>query len=254
MLAKLPGLGYVEVDEQVHGRREKQSREDRSDDRKDRRIRSVCGRVLRKTPVPFSRRQYFRYQTRLTTQGLAGLLDGRSQGNRRKITPEAEAFLQGAHESNPQRSLDELGLSLKSKLGIEVDRSTVSRFFRRIGEVIAWPRPREPERVTSLGGGFEMVAALALHLGWVQHTAQGMGRALARFRRTAIYRQERVGKDWKGRQGGRFTAAYNRGARTSASHASPRWRKNARTRTTRAWGCSKRAPSLWSGNAWGFWS
>ncbi len=161
-------------------------------------------------PVPFSRRQYFRYQTRLTTQGLAGLLDGRSQGNRRKLTPEAEAFLQGAHESNPQRSLDELGLSLKSKLGIEVDRSTVSRFFRRIGEVIAWPRPREPERVTSLGGGFEMVAALALHLGWVQHTAQGMGRALARFRRTAIYRQERVGKDWKGRQGGRFTAAYNR--------------------------------------------
>src|SRR6266567_5230474 len=102
-------------------------------------------------PVPFSRRQYFRYQTRLTTQGLAGLLDGRSQGNRRKLTPEAEAFLQGAHESNPQRSLDELGLSLKSKLGIEVDRSTVSRFFRRIGEVIAWPRPREPERVTSLG-------------------------------------------------------------------------------------------------------
>src|SRR5437667_8827810 len=46
MLAKLPCLGYVEVDEQVHGRREKQSREDRSDGRKDRWIRSVRGRVF----------------------------------------------------------------------------------------------------------------------------------------------------------------------------------------------------------------
>src|SRR6266516_1894119 len=51
----------------------------------------------------FSRPQYFRYQARLAAQGLAGLLDGRRQGNRRKLTPEAEAFLRGAHQSNPQR-------------------------------------------------------------------------------------------------------------------------------------------------------
>jgi hypothetical protein len=54
------------------------------------------------------------------------------------------------------------------------------------------------------------VAALALHLGWVEHTAEVIGRALAGFRRTAVYRQERVSKDRRGRQGGRFTAAYNR--------------------------------------------
>jgi hypothetical protein len=115
--------------------------------------------------VPFSRRQYFRYQARLANQGLAGLLDGRSQGNRRKLTPEAQAFLRGAHESNPQRSLDGLSRSLQNILGIEVNRSTISRFFRRVGDLIAWPRPQEPVRVKIEGGGFEILAALAFHLG-----------------------------------------------------------------------------------------
>src|SRR5213082_2253514 len=63
---------------------------------------------FRRYTVPFSRPQYFRYQARLAAQGLAGLLDGRRQGNRRKLTPEAEAFLRGAHQSNPQRNLQEM--------------------------------------------------------------------------------------------------------------------------------------------------
>jgi transposase len=165
---------------------------------------------LRRHTVPFSRRQYFRYQSRLASEGVAGLRDKRQQGNRRKLTPEAEAFLRGAHAGNPQWSLEELSQFLKSKLEIEVDRSTVSRFFRRVGEVIGWPRPPEPERVTSLGGGFEILAALALHLGWVEHTAEVIGRGVAAFRRIRIYREQRITKDRRGRRGGRFTAAYNR--------------------------------------------
>src|SRR5437016_4904323 len=100
--------------------------------------------------------------------------------------------------------------SLYATLGIEVDRSTVGRFLHRVGESIVWPRPQEPERVTTSGGGFEILAALALHLGWVAHTAEVIAHSLARFRRSAAYRQERVGKDRKGRRAGRFTAAYNR--------------------------------------------
>jgi transposase len=164
---------------------------------------------FRKHQVPFSRMQYFRYKARLAAQGVAGLLDGRSQGNRRKLTREAEAFLQGAHEGNPQRSLAELGQSLQSVMGIEVDGSTLSRFFSRVGEPIVWPRLQEPERVTTQAGGFEILAALALHLGWVQHTAEVIGRTVVDFRRTNLYLQERVSKDRKGRRAGRFTAAYN---------------------------------------------
>jgi hypothetical protein len=63
--------------------------------------------------------------------------------------------------------------------------------------------------MTTSAGGFEILAALALHLGWVQHTAEVIGRAVANFRRTDRYRQERVSKDRRGRRAGRFTAAYN---------------------------------------------
>jgi hypothetical protein len=99
--------------------------------------------------------------------------------------------------------------SLKEALGIEVSRSAVRGFFCRVGEPIAWPHPKEPERVMTSGGGFEILAALALHLGWVQHTAEVIGQAIDRFRHTAVFQQERVSKDRKGRRAGRFTAAYN---------------------------------------------
>src|SRR2546430_8333962 len=57
---------------------------------------------FRRYTVPFSRPQYFRYQARLAAQGLAGLLDGRRQGNRRKLTPEAEAFLRRSEENTSE--------------------------------------------------------------------------------------------------------------------------------------------------------
>jgi hypothetical protein len=159
--------------------------------------------------MPFSRRQYFRYQERWEAHGVTGLLDGRSRGNHRKLTAEAEGYLRGLHQANPQLSLEEVRQALKEKLGIAVGRSTLSGFFQRVGETILWPRPREPERVRTAGGGFEILAALALHLGWVEHTAEVIGNAVSHFRRTAAYREERTSKDRKGRQGGRFTAAYN---------------------------------------------
>jgi transposase len=124
---------------------------------------------FRRHRVLFSRVQYFRYQARLASQGMAGLEDGRSRGNHRKLTPAAEGYLRGLHQADPKLSLEEIRQALKRKLRIEVGRSTLSGFFQRVGEAIVWPRPREPERVTSAGGGFEILAALALHLGWVEH-------------------------------------------------------------------------------------
>jgi len=161
--------------------------------------------------VPFSRPQYFRYKARLAAEGLASLIDGRSQGNHRKLTPEVEGFLRGVHQTNPQLSLEKICKALKAALGVEVDRSTVSRFLRRVGELIPWPRPQEAERMATTCGGFEIIAALALHLGWVQHTAKVMLQAIERFRRTAAYREEGVRRDRKGRNAvGQFTGAYNR--------------------------------------------
>jgi len=101
--------------------------------------------------------------------------------------------------------------SLESALGIEVDPSTVSRFLKGVGEQIEWPRPQEPERMSTSCGGFEIIGALALHLGWVQHTAQVILQERERFRRASAYREERLTRDRKGRNAlGQFTGEYNR--------------------------------------------
>lgn len=166
---------------------------------------------LRRHSVPFSRPQYFRYKTRLAAGGLDGLRDGRSRGNHRKLTADAEGYLRGVHQTNPRLSLQEMCDSLESTLGVEVDRSTVSRFLRGMGELIQWPRPQEPERMFTSCGGFEIIGALAIHLGWAQQTARVIFQERERFRRTAVYREERVNRDRKGRNAqGQFTGEYNR--------------------------------------------
>ena len=166
---------------------------------------------VRKRAVPFSRPQYFRYKARMAAQGLDGLVDGRSKGNNRKLTPDAEGFLRGVHHASPQVNLQGMCNSLEGELGIEVDRSTVSRFLKGIGEQIEWPRLVEPMRMSTPCGGFEIIAAVALHLGWARHTAGVMVAERDGFRRTAAFRRERVTRDRKGRNPlGQFTGEYNR--------------------------------------------
>jgi transposase len=159
--------------------------------------------------VPFSRMQFYRYKARLGAEGISGLNDGRSQGNYRKLTPEAEGFLRGAHMQNPALSLTAMRQLLQEELGIDVGLPTVSGFFKRAGEAIVWPRPSEPERRTTQAGGFEIVASLALLLGWAEHTGEIIRHAVSDFQSTAAYQRQRVSKDRKGRQDGRFTSAYN---------------------------------------------
>ena len=166
---------------------------------------------LRTNQVPFSRPQYFRYKARWAAEGLEGLQDGRRRGNHRKLSAEAEGYLRGVHQADPRLSLQEMASSLQKALGIEVDRSTVSRFLRGIGEGIEWPRVQEPERISTSCGGLEIIGALALHLGWVQHTAKVILQERERFRKSSAYRQERAGRDRKGRNPqGQFTGEYNR--------------------------------------------
>jgi transposase len=170
-------------------------------------------KYLDKHEVPFSRPQYFRYKARFAAQGLEGLNDRRSRGNHRKLTPDAEGFIRGIHQANPELSLQEICDSVEITLGIRVDRSTVSRFLSRVGEQVQWPRPVEPERISTPCGGFEIIGALALHLGWTKHTAEVIVQEVEGFRNSDAFRQERVRRDRKGRNSrGQFTGEYNRRA------------------------------------------
>jgi hypothetical protein len=166
---------------------------------------------LEKHKVPFSRPQYFRYKARYEAEGLDGLIDRRSRGNHRKLTSDAEGFIRGAHQANPRLSLQDICDSLKSTLEIRVDRSTVSRYLNGVGEQIQWPRPVEPESIHTACGGFEIIGALAIHLGWAKHTAEVISQEIERFRASDAFGQERLRRDRKGRNSlGQFTGEYNR--------------------------------------------
>src|SRR5438876_3540274 len=75
--------------------------------------------------VPFGRSQYFQYKARLAANGLEGLVDGRSQGNHRTLTTDAQAFIRGVHEADSTLSLRQIADRLESSLGIGVDPATV---------------------------------------------------------------------------------------------------------------------------------
>src|SRR5664279_1429702 len=77
---------------------------------------------FRKHTIPFSRTQFFRYKARLAASGLDGLMDGRRQGNHRKLGADAQGYLRGVHQANPQLSLQDMSQALEGALGIQVDR------------------------------------------------------------------------------------------------------------------------------------
>src|SRR6266576_2232111 len=167
--------------------------------------------------LPFGRSRYFQYKAQLAANGLDGLVDGRSGGNRRELTAHAQGFIRGVHQENPQLSLRQIADRVESSCGIRVSRMTVSRCLLAAGLKVQWPRPVEAEMIESSCGGFEIIGALALHLGWARHTAEMIVQERERFRRTAAYRDERVWRDREGRnRQGQFTGAYNRRAEICA--------------------------------------
>src|SRR5437762_13556845 len=167
--------------------------------------------------VPFGRSRYFQYKAQLAANGLDGLVDGRSGGNRRELTAHAQGFIRGVHQENPQLSLRQIADRVESSCGLRVSRMTVSRCLRAVGLKVQWPLPVKAETIESSCGGFEIIGALALHLGWARHTAEMIVQERERFRRTAAYRGERVWRDREGRnRQGQFTGAYNRRAEICA--------------------------------------
>src|SRR5213080_932425 len=167
--------------------------------------------------LPFGRSRYFQYKAQLAANGLDGLVDGRSGGNRRELTAHAQGFIRGVHQENPQLSLRQIADRVESSCGIRVSRMTVSRCLRAVGLKVQWPLPVKAETIESSCGGFEIIGALALHLGWARHTAEMIVQERERFRRTAAYRGERVWRDREGRnRQGQFTGAYNRRAEICA--------------------------------------
>src|SRR5438046_4074348 len=109
--------------------------------------------------VPFGRSRYFQYKAQLAANGLDGLVDGRSGGNRRELTAHAQGFIRGVHQENPQLSLRQIADRVESSCGIRVSRMTVSRCLLAAGLKVQWPLPVKAETIESSCGGFEIIGA-----------------------------------------------------------------------------------------------
>src|SRR6266566_51843 len=114
--------------------------------------------------LPFGRSRYFQYKAQLAANGLDGLVDGRSGGNRRELTAHAQGFIRGVHQENPQLSLRQIADRVESSCGIRVSRMTVSRCLLAAGLKVQWPRPGEDLRATlCLRGGQAQRQELLAH-------------------------------------------------------------------------------------------
>lgn len=167
-------------------------------------------RYFQRFKVPFTQRQYFRYQRKLQQQGVAGLKDGRAGGNHRKLSVEAEGFLAGYLRTHPEVSLTELRRLVQRRFDTTVTKSAVSRYLQRLGLSLRRRRASAVQREHTAFGGFELVVALAYHLRWPQSTAEIIRRQIKRLKRSRVCGWTRP-SDRRGRDSrGRFTPYYNR--------------------------------------------
>ncbi|MDP6677108.1 MAG: helix-turn-helix domain-containing protein [Pirellulales bacterium] len=160
--------------------------------------------------APFSIAQFYRYRSRLLKEGADGLRDGRLDGNRRKLGKEETTFLRGFVKGKEEVSPSEAVRAVAEEFGTIVHRSTMSRALRNLGAATGRGTGDaiDMERVSC--AGFELVAAIALHLGWPEHTARCVMEVIET---RGGQPQPGVQPDRSGRNSkGQFTKRYNQRA------------------------------------------
>jgi hypothetical protein len=165
--------------------------------------------------VPFSRAQYYNYKRRLQQCGSDGLIDRRFMGMNRKLTSEHEIFLKGYIQGNSDALLENVHQALLDEFHCNVSARTVGRALLRIDPHRQQNVGRPPKRIehpveSNPLGGFELIIAVAYHLGWPQRTGDVISEAIARLKRTYAFTKGRPKKDTQGRnKAGEFTRRYN---------------------------------------------
>ena len=165
--------------------------------------------------VPFSKSQYSIYKRRFSECGAEGLCDRRAGGGNRKLNREAEIFLSGCLKREEGVSLEWLRETLIEEYGCELSVSAISRAVKRIAPDYQFGgsggRKSEGESEPEINpvGGFELIIAVAYHLGWPRKTAEVISGAVKRRKRTKSYQENRDYVDWRGRtKGGKFTKRF----------------------------------------------
>ena len=165
--------------------------------------------------VPFSRAQYYIYKKRFKQFGRSGLEDKRKNGGNKKLNSESEKFIKKCLDENLNVSNLWLREQLIKRYGCAISPSGISRALRRIcperiKEKRESYRIEKQEVQINQFCGFELIIALAYHLGWPQMTSNAIVDAVNELKETENYYLSKKYSDKKGRDSwGRFTSKYN---------------------------------------------
>jgi len=162
--------------------------------------------------VPFSVRQYYRYKNKLESIGADWITDRRNNGNNRKLQKEAEGFLKGYTSANPHVNIEELQNLLKERYQIRMSDSGIRKSLKRLGCIYNVKECNE--KVTRLYvdcGGFELIVALAYHLGWPNAVSEVIVKQVQEIKESDLWIANKSNKDQLGRnKKGQFTQKYNK--------------------------------------------
>ena len=162
--------------------------------------------------VPFSQAQYYRYKKKLDQEGSDSLMDKRTRGNNRRITAEVEVYLNGYVSGKPEYSLAEIKEVLNKQFDIELSESGISRCLKRLGCGLKdKPKGQKVKRTYTLCGGFELISALACHMGWPQAVSSVIKKRINQIKRSNCWEENSPEDKKLGRnKQGQFTSRYNR--------------------------------------------
>lgn len=167
--------------------------------------------------VPFSKAQYFNYKRQIAIAGHEGLQDRRNLGGNRKISLEAEGFLLGCVKSNPDVTLEWLQKAIQENFNCKLSLPAISRAIKRVSEnqiylPIGRPKSKsEKEAIINPLGGFEIIVAIAYHLGWPQRIAGLISNRVDELKTTKEFEINAEKTDTEGRnESGKFSKYYNR--------------------------------------------
>jgi transposase len=166
--------------------------------------------------VPFSKAQYFNYKKQIEIVGPSGLQDRRNRGGNRKLSREAEGFLLGCVKSNPDATLGWLQNAIQESFNCHLSTPAICRAIKRVAENqvnLTKGRPKSAtvrEAVINSLGGFEIIVAIAYHLGWPQWIADLITNRINELKSTQEFKINAEQTDREGRNAsGKFSKFYN---------------------------------------------
>jgi transposase len=165
--------------------------------------------------VPFSLSRYFIYKRNIARYGSEGIKDRRSFGNNTKLTAEIKVFLQGYITNIEICTLDVIQREIETRFGVYIGERTLSKIIAEIGckNILKKGRPEHSkeyeEQINSIGG-FELIVAMAYHLGWPERIEKIISQEITKLKRRKIFSNNADIFDLKCRnKDGTFTKRYN---------------------------------------------